>query len=128
MSDPPRVCSRAAVVVWVGVSLAPIALLYALFGAGSRIGFVLFFPTALGVLAGWAGRRKISVAFPVIVGSLGTGLLIVGIAQLGAGPNGDTTADEVIFLPLGLLLILVASAAAAVTAGGSLRRLQREER
>ena len=103
--------------------MAPIALLYALFGAGSQIGFMIFFPTTLGMLVGWVSRRKFSPWFLIIAGAMGAALFLVGIAQLGAD-NGDTTADEVVFLPLGLLLILIASTAASVTAGSSLRRLQ----
>ena len=102
--------------------MAPIALLYGLFGAGSQIGFMLFFPTILGVLVGLVTRRKGSPWFVVFVGLPGAALFAVGIAQLGAGPNGDTTSDLVVFLPLGLLLILIASTAAAVMAGSSLRR------
>jgi peptidoglycan/LPS O-acetylase OafA/YrhL len=103
--------------------MAPIALLYGLFGAGSQIGFMMFFPATLGMLAGWVSRRRLSPWFLVIVGGLGTALFVVGIAQLGAD-HGDTTAGEVVFLPLGLLLILIASTAAAVTAGSTLRRLR----
>jgi peptidoglycan/LPS O-acetylase OafA/YrhL len=103
--------------------MAPVALLYILFGAGSQIGLMMFLPATLGMLVGWVSRRKLSPWFLVITGSLGTALFVVGIAQLGAD-HGDTTADEVVFLPLGLLLILIASTAAAVTAGSSLRRLQ----